>query len=158
MAKQMCDLCQQHPVSDMVYGVSLCENCMGGYDQAMNGDPAAIAYFSNPQNFPMATELAQIRIVGHVAKRNAPPQQPVYYANPQQPGYYPGPQQAGYFPNPPQPVNIPVQQPQATPEAKIYHLLQEQTRMIRTIKNCVVFFTVLCILALVIAFLGMLAS
>jgi len=69
MAKKLCDLCQQAYESDMRFGVRLCQSCLDGYSKAMCGDVEAATQFSNPQNFPNATELAQKYIIDGIANR-----------------------------------------------------------------------------------------
>ena len=68
MAKRMCELCQQKLAYDMRFGVHLCEDCVNGYNKSFSNDTAAINYFSNPKNFPYATEEAQNKIVHTIAK------------------------------------------------------------------------------------------
>lgn len=67
MAKKLCELCQQECESDKRFGVGLCRNCLDGYSKAMSGDVDAATRFSNPQNFPNATEAAQKYIINSVA-------------------------------------------------------------------------------------------
>lgn len=63
MAKKMCELCQES-ASDLRFGVRLCQNCLEGYTKAMSGDADAVSRFSDPDNFPHATEQAKIRLLG----------------------------------------------------------------------------------------------
>lgn len=69
MAKKLCALCQQEYASDMRFGVMLCQTCIDGYSKAMGGDADAVAHFSNPKNFPNATELAQKNVIGRIVKK-----------------------------------------------------------------------------------------
>ena len=67
MAKRICELCQQNPSADLRFGVSLCKDCIDGYNKAFSGDPAAISYFSDPQNFPYASDSARLNIIQTVS-------------------------------------------------------------------------------------------
>ncbi len=67
MAKRICELCQQNPSADLRFGVSLCKDCIDRYNKAFSGDPAAVSYFSDPQNFPYASDAARLNIVQTVS-------------------------------------------------------------------------------------------
>lgn len=69
MAKKMCDLCQLSPKKEIRFGVALCENCLKSYTNAMFGDTNAMAYLSNPANFPNATDAAREGVVKFMAER-----------------------------------------------------------------------------------------
>ncbi len=67
MAKKLCELCQKEHESDMRFGIRLCQSCLDGYSQAMRGNIEVATQFSNPQNFPNASEQAKKIIIGSVA-------------------------------------------------------------------------------------------
>lgn len=69
MAKKLCELCQKEYESDMRFGIRLCQNCLDGYSKAMSGDIDVATQFSNPQDFPNASEQAKNIIIGGIAKR-----------------------------------------------------------------------------------------
>lgn len=69
MAKKLCELCQKEYESDMRFGIRLCQNCLDGYSKAMSGDIDMATQFSNPQNFPNASEKAKKIIIGGIANR-----------------------------------------------------------------------------------------
>lgn len=69
MAKKLCELCQKEYEKDMRMGVRLCQSCCDNFSKAISHDPAAVALFCDPQNFPDATESAKKLIVGSIVNR-----------------------------------------------------------------------------------------
>ena len=69
MSKKICDLCQQQPARDTRFGVNLCGSCLEGYEKSIGGDVSVATFYSDPQNFPYATNLAKNRIIDAVAKK-----------------------------------------------------------------------------------------
>lgn len=76
MAKN-CELCGRNSSNnEMIFGVWLCQECRWGYRRAMDGDYNAYTKFSNPLNFPSATETAKKEIIGIVASKKLAPPKP----------------------------------------------------------------------------------
>lgn len=69
MEKQLCELCRQYRQSDMRFGVRLCKECIEGLSKVAAGDAEALARYSDPQNFPDATDGAYNGIIVMAAKR-----------------------------------------------------------------------------------------
>ena len=130
MAKKMCDLCNHELEHEMRFGVRFCESCMETFEKAMKGDEIAIQRISDPRNYPFATPNARSQVIDYMAKRNARETQ----APP---------------PVKETPTDILIRQ-----QNLILRSLEKQSNMIHTIKNCVVFFTTLVVIALVLAFIS----
>lgn len=64
-----CELCQSKIASDMRFGVWLCVDCIDGYEKSMRGDVEKSTRFSNPDNFPHATDLATKNIINIISNR-----------------------------------------------------------------------------------------
>ena len=64
-----CELCQSKIASDMRFGVWLCVDCIDGYEKSMHGDVEKSTLFSNPDNFPHATDLATKNIINVISNR-----------------------------------------------------------------------------------------
>ena len=76
MAKN-CELCGRvSSDNEMLFGVWLCQECRWGYRRAMDGDYNAYTKFSNPLNFPNATETAKKEIIGIIASKKVEPPKP----------------------------------------------------------------------------------
>ena len=64
-----CELCQSKIASEMRFGVWLCADCIDGYEKSMRGDVEKSTRFSNPDNFPDATDLATKNIINIISNR-----------------------------------------------------------------------------------------
>ena len=70
MAKKNCELCGKLANdNDMRFGVWLCQECIQGYRDSMDGNIEAHKYYSNPQNFPNATDKAIKEILSLIASK-----------------------------------------------------------------------------------------
>lgn len=61
---KLCELCQQEYANESVYNIDLCEECYNGFMGVLQNDIEMLEKFSNPNNFPNATEKAKEDIVG----------------------------------------------------------------------------------------------